>query len=197
VRKICILMGGSAANRHTFFTHPLTCCKQKGGGRQQCVMVSRVDCDEVVRNLYAVDRKFIALIGKVPVACRSCPTGEADRARAYITDQPEIILCYNRMSSKQTVREALIHESVHAYDYNNKVCDFGTCAGLAYSEIRAAREGDCAGYYTFDWLRKSCIKQKALSSTACLYPEKEARQCVREVFDTAVTDTRPNTDPPR
>lgn len=159
-------------------------------------MVSRSDCEQIVRDLLASNEKLSKRVSNIPVVCRSCPAGEVDKACAYITDEPEIVLCHNRLRSRKKLGEALMHESVHAYDFSNQMCDFGTCEGLAYSEVRAAREGDCTGFYPFEWLRRECVMQKAISSTASLHPRVEAERCVKAVYDTAVADLRPNPPSP-
>ena len=62
--------------------------------------------------------------------------------------------------------EALTHELIHGYDYKLKRCDFSTCNGLAYSEVRAAREAECKNAYPFDFLNRWCIRRYAADATS-------------------------------
>ena len=81
---------------------------------------------------------------------------------------------------------------VHAYDYVKSRCDFETCEGLAYTEVRAAREAECANHFpAISWLQNQCIKGNAIRSTASIFPVVEASRCVDTVFDVAVKDQAP------
>jgi len=57
------------------------------------------------------------------------------------------------------------------YDYSSGRCDFSSCLGLAYSEVRAAREAECssdAEYFITEYFRHRCIKNSAIRSTEVL-----------------------------
>ncbi|KAJ1437285.1 peptidase M76, partial [Ochromonadaceae sp. CCMP2298] len=132
--------------------------------------------------------------------CRQCEvSGVEGKSRAFITEHPhEIVLCVNRLPGRAALREALTHEGVHAFDYANGRCDFSSCDGLAYTEVRAAREGECAdlsnALHTLPlvgpWLKQSCIKSRAAASTGNLFPG-DARSCVERVFLSALADLHP------
>ena len=124
------------------------------------------------------------------VQCKACVEPDEKNARAYITNDSEVILCNNRLKTKEKIEEALNHEAVHAYDFTNNRCDFNTCEGVAYSEIRAARNAECSGYYPFEWLRNSCIKATATNATGNIFP-RAASKCVKSVFKAAVVDISP------
>ena len=133
--------------------------------------------------------------GKPKIYCRPCSsTGEEGNARAALFNSlpVEIVLCTNRLS-ENSLKEALTHELVHAYDYTNNRCNFAHCDGLAYTEIRAAREAECAGYYPFQFMRDYCIKVHATRSTENLF--SNASKCVDNVFDIAVQDRAPMQQP--
>mmetsp|Transcript_17372 Transcript_17372/g.29139 ORF Transcript_17372/g.29139 Transcript_17372/m.29139 type:complete len:194 (-) Transcript_17372:137-718(-) len=169
-------------------------------------MCSVGECDLLVKELLSRDKKLRSLLkvdanGSDPtwnIRCRNCDMGGIEgRARAYITEKPnEIILCSNRLKDGQSVKEALTHESVHAYDYANQRCDFFSCDGLAYTEVRAAREAECSNRYMHtlpfvgDWFKENCIKGRATASTSNLFP-KNARHCVEKVYSKAVLDDHP------
>ena len=126
------------------------------------------------------------------IVCRPCTTiGPEANARAALFDTKpiEIVLCTNRLKSED-FKEALTHELVHAYDYLNKKCDFQSCEGLAYTEIRAAREAECDKYFPFDFLKERCIRDHAKASTANLHSDN-ANQCVNKVYEKAVRDLQP------
>jgi hypothetical protein len=130
------------------------------------------------------------LQSNIPIACQYCDDkGVEGKARAFIRGNPlKIVLCYNRLQRKD-YEEALVHEATHAFDYLAQNCNFSTCEGLAYSEVRAARNAECASSM---WLTKKwCTKDYAIKSTANLFPDS-ARYCVNRVIDVAYEDERPN-----
>jgi len=72
--------------------------------------------------------------------------------------------------------------------------DFSSCEGLAYSEVRAAREAECKDYniYPFeDWAKKKCVSFYASKSTCNMFP-KIGSSCVNKVIDEAMKDLSPN-----
>lgn len=123
----------------------------------------------------------------IPVECRICEKEGVERsARAFISSPIRIVLCANRLSA-QDYAEAFTHEATHAFDFVNGSCDFSNCDGLAYSEVRAARNAECASSV---FLKNYCIKSSATKATANLFP-KEASDCVARAFEEAVKDYRP------
>jgi hypothetical protein len=101
----------------------------------------------------------------------------------------QIVLCTNGLHEND-IEEAMVHELIHAYDYSKKRCDFKSCLGLAYSEVRAAREAECSGQFASQWLKNQCIRNRAIKSTVNIYP-RSATRCVDSVFDDAVKDMAP------
>ena len=95
----------------------------------------------------------------------------------------------NRLQSDD-LPEALTHELVHAYDLSLKRCNFSSCDGLAYTEVRAAREAECNRYFPVAWLKNYCIKDAATRSTSNLFG-RDSYKCVDRVFDTALADEQP------
>ena len=72
--------------------------------------------------------------------------------------------------------------------------DFSSCEGLAYSEVRAAREAECKDYniYPFeDWAKKKCVSFYASKSTCNMFPNIGS-SCVNKVIDEAMKDFSPN-----
>jgi len=147
------------------------------------------------------------LIATLPtIKCRPCSSTTVAEAgaRAFIQrtsssnndrnkEGLEIILCSNRLK-KNEIEEALLHELVHYYDYyNNSQTDFSSCEGLAYSEVRAAREAECKGYYLYpfeNWAKKKCVSYYASRSTCNMFP-KNGSSCVDKVIDKAMKDLSP------
>ena len=156
------------------------------------------DCQQLVDSLLVSHPKAQALLaatkartrGGFTVHCRPCPETDSN---AFTQINPlEITICSNRVSTSSDVGAFLLHELVHAYDYVSTKCRFDTCSGLAYSEIRAAREGECMQKSSyFQWQRDLCIRRHAINSTKSFFSDKEARACVDQVFDAAVLDMDP------
>mmetsp|Transcript_37462 Transcript_37462/g.38147 ORF Transcript_37462/g.38147 Transcript_37462/m.38147 type:complete len:176 (-) Transcript_37462:476-1003(-) len=131
----------------------------------------------------------------IKIQCRSCSIlGPEGRAKALIEKNPiQIILCKNRLFSHKDMQRALTHELVHLYDYSRKRCDFTSCDGLAYSEVRAAREGEFAAEgkgLLSKWLRRYSVRRHAIRSTANLFPDSPD-SCVDRVFHEAYNDCSP------
>lgn len=159
-------------------------------------MTSIRACDQIVRDLLDSDSKLRDMLTNktgdklLRIDCTRCSNEGVERnARAYITVDPtEVVLCANKLQSADKIAEVLRHESVHAYDLSHNRYDLDTCEGLAASEVRAAREGECAN--TFSWFKNSCIKAHAEAATKNLFPGDGAK-CVQKVFETAVADMEP------
>ena len=94
------------------------------------------------------------------------------------------------MVNEEEIEEAVVHELIHAFDYTTHRCDFHTCEGLAYTEIRAAREAECGplakshrsgGSFgdlwlpsvAMEWWRQRCVRDHAVRSTANMYPNDD------------------------
>ena len=117
-------------------------------------------------------------------------------ARAFLVDSDplQIVLCSNRLKTSE-VEEVVTHELVHAFDYTYSRCNFDSCEGLAYSEVRAAREAECANTSAFpfqlSWFKSQCIRYHASRSTSSLFPSLEAAKCVDTVLSAAMSDLAP------
>ena len=125
------------------------------------------------------------------ITCRPCgDSGPEGSARAFVFGPTplQIVLCTNRLPlmNSDAIESALIHELIHIYDIRNRQMDLQDCHQLAYSEVRAAREGECRAA----WWPTSCVKERALTSTNIMFGEV-GRACIRAVFDTAMDDTVP------
>jgi hypothetical protein len=165
-------------------------------------MVSRSECDRIVQDLLRSNEKISVLLGGKldnggsKIICRVCDAPEERNARAYITSEAEIVLCANRLRNEAEIQRALTHEAVHAFDFANNRCDFSTSDGTAYSEVRAAREAECAGFHLCDWFRKRCIKSNAINATANMFGRSAASNAVESVFTAAVADLQPESPQP-
>jgi hypothetical protein len=153
-------------------------------------------CDILVNDIISKDSKLQMLLGRNKsgtenhwrIICRECSTqGPEGKSRAFLTTDFEIVLCTNKLRSPNEIFEALTHEATHAYDYANNRCDFSTCEGLAYTEIRAARDAECLN--KMSWLKNYCIKSCATASAGNMF--RDADKCVQAMFDKALADVSP------
>jgi hypothetical protein len=159
--------------------------------RNQCATGT---CYETVNQILQSPRvrKILSFIDQSPIfSCTHCPENKAAGSRALlIASQPlQVVLCTNQIHESE-IEEAVVHELVHAFDYTEKKCDFGTCKGLAYSEVRAAAAAECSGGFKSEFLRKQCIRRTAIMATYNKYPST-AMKCVDAVFESALNDTEP------
>ena len=127
-------------------------------------------CQDIIR-VAKTKPKFAALlaaIGEIPIDCIECShLGAEGNSKALIRIDPlSIEICENRNSTPESIEISLKHELVHAFDFKLNRYDMFTCDGLAASEIRAARDAECAGSYFAEWFRHRCIKERAKASTA-------------------------------
>jgi hypothetical protein len=122
------------------------------------------------------------------------------KARGYLLESKpyRIILCANHLSSPADVEQLLRHELTHLYDHLSNRCSLSTCQGLAYSEVRAARNGECFSFLSspmrrmiseklFPFFYESCVKSHSVASTRNLFPQ-DGEKCVKEVFNKAIKD---------
>jgi hypothetical protein len=144
------------------------------------------------------------------LSCRTCAdTGPEANARAFCMGPTplSVVVCTNRLLHLQKttcdddnnnnnhtaaassaaalaeMEEILTHELVHVYDVRQLKLDLRDCENLAYSEVRAAREAECAslvrpkswlaaavGSSTVDhsqcqYHQATCVHQKAWTAT--------------------------------
>jgi hypothetical protein len=125
----------------------------------------------------------------IKISCIDCST-RGVKARGFLEVNPTAIkICADRIHPKE-VKMLVDHELVHAYDYSLGRCDFSTGKGLAYSEVRAAREAECSGWFLHEYFRADCIKDHATRSTLNLFPQGAAG-FVEEVYESAILDLEP------
>jgi len=107
-------------------------------------------------------------------------------------DPLSIILCSNRLSSSQEIEQVLVHELIHVYDVHARNWDLTDCSTLARSEVRAAREAECAEGATMKmgFAKRYCVRDKAIIATKNMFPNT-GNQCVANVFEEAMMDTAP------
>jgi len=137
--------------------------------------------------------------------CRPCQDhGAESNARAFVMGPTplSVVVCSNRLQqqTQQEMAEIITHELVHIFDVRRLHLNLLDCHKLAYSEVRAAREAECAtasSSFTDSWFAapfgktlQHCARQKATVATRNLFPEA-AKQCIDTVFDEAFRDTRP------
>lgn len=117
--------------------------------------------------------------------------------------QSSILLCSNRLRSRQHMEDTLSHEMIHWFDHCRFRTDWDNLRHHACSEIRASSlSGDCRFTRELDrrqfGLRmhhQECVKRRAilsiLSNPACNNDRAKAQAVVEEVFTSCFGDTRP------
>jgi inner membrane protease ATP23 len=72
-----------------------------------------------------------------------CSNCDLSRSGGFIPSHG-ILLCQNRLLSKQHLEDTLTHELVHAFDHCTTTVNWNDCRQLACSEIRAVSlSGEC------------------------------------------------------
>lgn len=129
----------------------------------------------------------------IPITSRTCvDDGVEGVARAMFSVPPSITLCSNRLFCRKDVKESLMHEMIHAYDYLVRDMDLTDCDQLACSEIRSNREGECNGTWIFETMRRRCTRLNAINATESMFPDR-ASECVRRMFEKCYKDEVPMT----
>jgi hypothetical protein len=111
-------------------------------------------------------------------------------------------MCANRLHSPRQVKEALLHELIHSYDYVVRDMDITQGRLLACSEVRSAREAECFEKTLAlcesssllrglcdKWTRR-CVRQTADRATSSMFPEG-GRGYVGEMFEECYQDRSP------
>jgi len=127
------------------------------------------------------------------IICKVCGTeGPEGSARAYVRGPSplSIVLCSNRLPTQDDISEVLTHELIHVYDVHSRKWDLTDCDTLAKSEIRAAREAECADA-TLNFTKRFCVRNKSGVATKNMFPGKKGRDCVGRVFEEAMQDFVP------
>jgi inner membrane protease ATP23 len=126
------------------------------------------------------------------ISCQPCGnSGPEGGARAFVKgpDPLSIVLCSNRLFSREDIEQVLVHELIHVFDVHIRKWDLTNCYTLAKSEIRAAREAECANS-SMSFTKRYCSKEKARVATKNMFPD-EGLQCVAAVFEEAIDDYAP------
>jgi hypothetical protein len=126
------------------------------------------------------------------IICKKCGnSGPEGGARAFVRgpDPLSIVLCSNRLFSREDIEQVLVHELIHVFDVHIRKWDLTNCYTLAKSEIRAAREAECASS-SMSFTKRYCSKEKARVATKNMFPD-EGLHCVAAVFDEAIDDYAP------
>lgn len=171
-------------------------------------------CQDIVDSISLSSTTIAALLKHVPsnvsITCRPCSRVQdiESSARAFTLINPlEIVVCSNRVHGKEDIKEVMVHELVHAYDYSTGRYDMRGCDGLASSEVRANRDAECGSYADLPVyfgslldIRKWCTQHYAGRATANLFPMERSslarhvpafHPCVRRVIDEAYRDNSP------
>jgi len=127
------------------------------------------------------------------IICKVCGTeGPEGSARAFVRGPSplSIILCSNRLPTQNDIAEVLTHELIHVYDVHTRKWDLTDCNTLAKSEVRAAREAECADA-SLNFTKRFCVRNKSGVATKNMFPGKKGRDCVGRVFEEAMQDFVP------
>lgn len=146
---------------------------------------------------FATSASESSIVGSNPplsleITCQTCGnSGPEGGARAFVKgpDPLSIVLCSNRLFSKDDIEQVLVHELIHVFDVHIRKWDLTNCYTLAKSEIRAAREAECANS-SMSFTKRYCSKEKARVATKNMFPD-EGLQCVAAVFEEAIDDYAP------
>ena len=115
---------------------------------------------------------------KVPVKIKEC--GDGIRALYNIKKKEIWISPYG--FDENSLREALLHESIHAYDHLYRKINIQTINGLAQTEVHAMKQCECRKA----WFTKSCTRNKAIEAVQLsVGSEVKAREAVDNVMDSA------------
>eukprot|EP01119_Soliformovum_irregulare_P020974 TRINITY_DN6869_c0_g1_i1.p1 TRINITY_DN6869_c0_g1~~TRINITY_DN6869_c0_g1_i1.p1 ORF type:complete len:181 (-),score=22.49 TRINITY_DN6869_c0_g1_i1:73-615(-) len=99
---------------------------------------------------------------------KSCPG--MDVGAYFDTSEGGVVVCDDKMQTPPFIEAAMIHETIHAFDYCRAHVDPNNCLHVACTEIRAANlSGDC--FYGKEFLRgnmfdldqhhQACVRRRA------------------------------------
>ena len=135
--------------------------------------------DELVRN--DRDISYLYQMVTVPIKIEEC--GEGIRAMYNIRKREILISPFG--FDEKSLREALLHEMVHAYDHQFQNIDLNTIEGLAKSEIHAMKECECSSC----WFPRKCTMEKAIEAVdLSIGNRNKAKEAVESVFETGFND---------
>ncbi|OHS92681.1 hypothetical protein TRFO_41008 [Tritrichomonas foetus] len=118
---------------------------------------------------------------KVPIKIKEC--GEGIRSLYHI--QKKEIWIHPEGYDAYSLREALLHEIIHAYDHQVNKIPLSTIDGLARSEIHAMKLCECRDA----WFVKRCTRNKAIEAvTLSIKDRKKAENIVESIFDDVYYD---------
>jgi hypothetical protein len=125
---------------------------------------------------------------KVRARIGNCPDGVRS---FYDVRKHEIIISSNGFT-RDSLREALFHEYVHANDHLNRGIDLSTLRGLAISEVHAMTQCECRD----SWFQRACVFANAVRAVALsIKDEQKAREVVNLVFNEAYEIDDPDPTP--
>ncbi|EGD73471.1 Ku70-binding protein [Salpingoeca rosetta] len=128
--------------------------------------------------------------------CQQCPV-----SGAFDADRNEIVLCADKLYSRDNAGTIMTHELIHAYDNCRAKLDFRNPIHLACTEVRAANlSGDCffknelnRGNFAVAKQHQVCVKRRASLSLQAVFdiPAAQANKHVDQVYDQCFKDTAP------
>ncbi|UXI16258.1 magnesium-dependent phosphatase 1-like [Sarcoptes scabiei] len=135
------------------------------------------------------------------ICCENC---SSEVTGGYDTARNQIVVCHNRVYTKEMTGAVLAHEMIHMFDYCRAEMDFNNLEHIACSEIRAANLLHCSmisslligstSIVNIAQTHKDCVKAKAVSSILAIrknFPIEKAMNIVDKVFDQCYNDLEP------
>ena len=132
---------------------------------------------------------------QLQISCKKCGNDGPEGGARFFVKGPNplsIVLCSNRLSTRAEIDEVLVHELIHVYDVHHRNWDLTNCYTLAKSEVRAAREAECADS-SMSFMKRYCAREKARVATKNMFPDV-GLQCAAAVFEEAMKDKAPFPD---
>lgn len=132
------------------------------------------------------------------VSCELCDNCTA----GFDPDTKQIILCYNQSLNREQIKDAMMHEMIHMFDYCRFKFDFDNIEHVACSEIRAANLSFCSIYdrlrfgdsWNFKKSHRNCVRDVAFKSVKAYSPETEdskLHEIIDKVFIHCYNDLEP------
>ena len=152
-------------------------------------------CEDQVKNLLKKDPliTFLLRFVKPKVICAPC---FMEKEAGYDPFQDTIQICSDKIESN-SIRHALAHNLVHAFDNKTIKIDFKNCLHYGCTEIRASLlSSECSyfkefsrGHFAINKAFQNCVKRRAILSIQDQCPNAE--KVIDQVFDKCFQDTSP------
>jgi hypothetical protein len=152
--------------------------------------LSEDELNAEIKTLISSDPEISELYAATKVDPRVCECGDGIRALYHINHR-EIWINPSGLT-RDALREALLHEYIHASDHIVKGIDISTILGLATTEVHAMAQCECRNA----WFPRSCVFQNAVQAvTLATHDKEKAEKAVESVFEDAYETPDPDPTP--